>query len=164
MNDIAELELETSLPLFFDPYAENRSTGSFILIDPLSNATLGAGMLLASLDTETAAPTAIIKRPSLILLPGEAEALRALQAGLQTEGEAAVIVDDDLIPEASLPRGVRALQLAGVIALSAKTTLLPHVLQALRTVAGEGLIEGREALQAWHESGREGRSERWKSS
>ncbi len=27
MNDIAELELDTSLPLFFDPYAENRSTG-----------------------------------------------------------------------------------------------------------------------------------------
>ncbi|HXN00087.1 MAG TPA: sulfate adenylyltransferase subunit CysN [Candidatus Dormibacteraeota bacterium] len=45
MNDIAEAEFETSVPLFFDPYAKNRTTGSFILIDALTNATVGAGMI-----------------------------------------------------------------------------------------------------------------------
>jgi sulfate adenylyltransferase large subunit len=45
MNDIAEVELESSLPLFFDPYSKNRTTGSFILIDVLTNATVGAGMI-----------------------------------------------------------------------------------------------------------------------
>jgi sulfate adenylyltransferase subunit 1 len=45
MNGIGVVEVETSLPLFFDPYTESRSTGSFILIDPISNATLAAGMI-----------------------------------------------------------------------------------------------------------------------
>ncbi|MGH9565471.1 MAG: sulfate adenylyltransferase subunit 1, partial [Candidatus Angelobacter sp.] len=38
MNEIAECELETTQPLFFDPYCQNRTMGSFILIDPISNA------------------------------------------------------------------------------------------------------------------------------
>jgi len=45
MNGIACVELETSGRLFFDPYALSRLTGSFILVDTLSNATVGAGMI-----------------------------------------------------------------------------------------------------------------------
>lgn len=45
MNDIASVSLETTLPLFFDLYREIKSTGSFILIDPVSNATVAAGMV-----------------------------------------------------------------------------------------------------------------------
>ena len=45
MNDIALVELSATLPLYFDAYRKNRTTGSFILIDPLSNATVGAGMI-----------------------------------------------------------------------------------------------------------------------
>src|SRR5262249_50053663 len=45
MNEIAEIDFETNVSLFFDPYSRNRTTGSFILIDPLTNATLGAGMI-----------------------------------------------------------------------------------------------------------------------
>jgi bifunctional enzyme CysN/CysC/sulfate adenylyltransferase subunit 1 len=45
MNDIAAVEFEAASPLFFDPYRQNRVTGSFILIDPLSNATVGAAMI-----------------------------------------------------------------------------------------------------------------------
>jgi sulfate adenylyltransferase subunit 1 len=45
MNDIAAVEFETASPLFFDPYKRNRVTGSFILIDPISNATVGAAMI-----------------------------------------------------------------------------------------------------------------------
>jgi sulfate adenylyltransferase subunit 1 len=45
MNDIASVEFEAHAPLFFDPYTRNRVTGSFILIDPISNATVGAGMI-----------------------------------------------------------------------------------------------------------------------
>jgi sulfate adenylyltransferase subunit 1 (EFTu-like GTPase family) len=53
MNDIAYVEFETVSPLFFDPYTQNRITGSFILIDPISNATLGAGMIRADLSDQT---------------------------------------------------------------------------------------------------------------
>ena len=45
MNDIASVDFEAHVPLFFDPYASNRTTGSFILIDAISNATVGAGMI-----------------------------------------------------------------------------------------------------------------------
>jgi len=45
MNEIGLVDFETSQPLFFDSYASNRTTGSLILIDPLSNATVGAVMI-----------------------------------------------------------------------------------------------------------------------
>jgi sulfate adenylyltransferase large subunit len=45
VNDIAAVEFEAHVPLFFDAYSSNRTTGSFILIDAISNATVGAGMI-----------------------------------------------------------------------------------------------------------------------
>jgi sulfate adenylyltransferase subunit 1 len=45
MNDIGEIRLRTAKPLVFDGYATNRLTGSFILIEQGSNATVAAGML-----------------------------------------------------------------------------------------------------------------------
>src|SRR3989441_5347643 len=45
MNDIATVEIESTLPLLFDPYRRIRTLGSFILIDPVSNATVAAGMI-----------------------------------------------------------------------------------------------------------------------
>jgi bifunctional enzyme CysN/CysC len=46
LNEIGRARLQTSRPLAFDSYRRNRETGSFILIDPVSNATVAAGMLL----------------------------------------------------------------------------------------------------------------------
>jgi bifunctional enzyme CysN/CysC len=45
LNEIGRVELATSDPLFFDAYNVNRATGSFILIDPDTNATVAAGMI-----------------------------------------------------------------------------------------------------------------------
>jgi sulfate adenylyltransferase large subunit len=45
MNDIVTAHIESTQPLFFDPYSQNRITGSFILIDSMSNATVAAGMI-----------------------------------------------------------------------------------------------------------------------
>jgi sulfate adenylyltransferase large subunit len=52
LNDIASVEFEANVPLLFDPYSVNRTTGSFILIDALSNATVGAGMIQEDLLAE----------------------------------------------------------------------------------------------------------------
>jgi bifunctional enzyme CysN/CysC len=49
LNDIAEVEIETHHPIFFDPYRKNRATGSFILIDMISIRTVAAGMILEQL-------------------------------------------------------------------------------------------------------------------
>ncbi len=45
LNDIGRVEITASRPIYFDPYTVNRATGSFILIDPHTNATAGAGMV-----------------------------------------------------------------------------------------------------------------------
>jgi len=44
LNDLGEVRLRTARPLFYDGYAENRLTGSFILIEPGTHATVAAGM------------------------------------------------------------------------------------------------------------------------
>jgi bifunctional enzyme CysN/CysC len=47
LNDIARVRLRLAEPLAVDPYAENRATGAFILIDEATNDTVGAGMVLS---------------------------------------------------------------------------------------------------------------------
>ena len=54
LNAIGTVVLETSRPLLADLYRENRSTGSFILIDPADHATAGAGMIREILEGEPA--------------------------------------------------------------------------------------------------------------
>jgi len=46
LNDIGKITLRTSAPLIYDSYRKNRSTGSFILIDPQTNETIAAGMIV----------------------------------------------------------------------------------------------------------------------
>ncbi len=46
LNEMGRVTLRTTLPLFFDDYRRNRSTGSFILVHEGTNATVGAGMIL----------------------------------------------------------------------------------------------------------------------
>lgn len=46
-NDIAEITIKTSNPLVYDAYKHNRSTGSIIFIDPDTNETVGAGMIVS---------------------------------------------------------------------------------------------------------------------
>jgi len=46
MNDIGRVKLRTTLPLFTDPYANNRNTGGLILIDQETNNTVAAGMIV----------------------------------------------------------------------------------------------------------------------
>ena len=45
LNEIGVCELELDRPIAFDPYSENRDMGGFVLIDRITNATVGAGML-----------------------------------------------------------------------------------------------------------------------
>jgi sulfate adenylyltransferase subunit 1 len=45
-NDIARVQLRSTKPLFLDSYKQNRITGSIILIDEVSNNTVGVGMVI----------------------------------------------------------------------------------------------------------------------
>ena len=46
LNDIGRIKVRTSAPLISDSYKSNRTTGSFVLIDELTNATVAAGMII----------------------------------------------------------------------------------------------------------------------
>ncbi len=46
INDIGRVRLRTTVPIIFDEYRRNRTTGSFILIDEATNGTVGAGMII----------------------------------------------------------------------------------------------------------------------
>jgi len=45
LNEIGAVVIDTHSPLFVDQYRRNRATGSFVLVDPISNATVAAGMI-----------------------------------------------------------------------------------------------------------------------
>jgi bifunctional enzyme CysN/CysC/sulfate adenylyltransferase subunit 1 len=153
MNDIAEVEFETNLPLFFDRYEDSRPLGSFILIDRLSNATAAAGMISASVEIEheSATPKA---SSAFIWLPGDPSLVDHASQMLQGAHKAAVDVDDPLIPESALPAVARALQLARVTAFSTRNDLHPSTVNMIKRIVGDGWIEQEEDLRRWLEEQR----------
>jgi bifunctional enzyme CysN/CysC len=46
LNDLGVVRLRLAEPLVVDPYARNRATGAFILVDEATNDTIGAGMVV----------------------------------------------------------------------------------------------------------------------
>lgn len=52
LNEIGVVRLELDRPISFDPYRQNRHTGSFILIDRFSNATVAAGLIISVVPIE----------------------------------------------------------------------------------------------------------------
>jgi len=117
MNEIAEVEFETNLPLFFDSYRECRGTGSLILIDALTNATVGAAMIVAPVADSSLDHAS---RPKLILLAGRNDIAIRVRDALLARGQRAVVIDDPLIPETAVAAVVRALELAEVTAISSR--------------------------------------------
>lgn len=51
LNEIGKVVITTSQPLFFDPYKKNKSCGSFIIIDPITNNTSAVGMITDKVNT-----------------------------------------------------------------------------------------------------------------
>ncbi|WP_260703783.1 sulfate adenylyltransferase subunit CysN [Edaphobacter flagellatus] len=140
MNEIAEMELDTNLPLFFDAYAESRTTGSLILIDGVTNATVGAAMIV---DAASGAADGDL-RTALIVVPGRAELAEQLREALEIRLQRVVVIDDALIPDDALVPVVRALQLAGVTAITARTLPAEALATLVRSV--EGFADGNVVL------------------
>ncbi len=150
MNDIAEVEFTTGLPLFFDAYADNREMGALILMDPVTNATVGAAMIVSALD-EGGRHTALEEarcgeqEAALVWLRGREQVAAALLERIRQAGRAAVILDDPLIPDSSLPAVMRALQLAKVTGISSRSDLSRATLAALQELAGPRFFTTAEA-------------------
>jgi len=130
MNDIAYLEFETVSPLFFDPYTQNRITGSFILIDPISNATLAAGMIRADLSgkaEETSAPSEPVtaeeryKRhghgPALVLVENDPDLAARLERALFSEHFEVLLVSEKDFSTKALETQMAAFEAAGLVVI-----------------------------------------------
>jgi bifunctional enzyme CysN/CysC len=56
LNEIGSCTVTVNAPVVFDPYKKNRGTGSFIIIDRLTNGTVGAGMISGATDEDSLKP------------------------------------------------------------------------------------------------------------
>ncbi len=79
LNDIALCSVRSDRELLFDAYDESRHTGSFILIDRLTNATVGAGMIVGAASAWDRAPEVGLVRH----VSGIEDAERAIRYGQQ---------------------------------------------------------------------------------
>jgi bifunctional enzyme CysN/CysC len=59
LNDIGRLTLRLNAPLAFDTYGRNRTTGAFVLVDPATNDTVGAGMIISQRAADAPASAAL---------------------------------------------------------------------------------------------------------
>jgi sulfate adenylyltransferase subunit 1 len=163
MNGIALLHLETNSPLFIDSYRKSRATGSFILIDPLSNATVAAGMIgedLSERETvvragreqeqlaagrEAITPQDRFKRhghlPAIFLLPNRDFLPGAAERALFDKGFETISVDGDQIPSASVKPLFDPLWSAGLVVLFVAGNIPVETHRILQTLAGDSLFD-----------------------
>ncbi len=126
MNEIGLCEMAFNPPLVFDPYQNCKGTGAFILIDRLTNATCGAGMIFKVAEDEgsrrpvTPQERAVRfgQRAGIVYLTGSSalDLAYRLERRLFDTGHAATVLDEQILPETS-PNVARALTHAGLIVL-----------------------------------------------
>jgi bifunctional enzyme CysN/CysC len=157
-NDIGRVTLSLSRPLFFDAYAQNRATGAFILIDRLTNGTVGAGMIegpSAGPDHEAArlddgrsggGPVSraergerLGQRAVAVVIPGGVALAHAVERRLWDEGYTAHVIDGASPGDLD---AVGAMALCDGLGLITLTTGLPdEEVARARATLGERLLE-----------------------
>ena len=162
MNGIAVLELETSSPLFFDSYENSRTTGSFILVDPLSNATIGAGMIREDLSNsqsigieQGSRTSEIVKeavtlqerivrhghRPAIFLLPSWDLLAQSADRSLFERGFETSLLRGDHFSSPSLAVLLGYFWEAGFVVLLVSAKISPETIRDLQAVAGDSLFD-----------------------
>ncbi len=158
MNDIATVEVETSSPLFFDSYRQNRTTGSFIIIDSLTNATLGAGMIQAPLaGSVDALPSPSAQSPETpvtnleryqrhghypaIFSTTRAALAKRLERALFEDGFEVIVVDASKASFLSARDSWAILYATGFVVIYANPSLEPEERSELRTMAGDSYFD-----------------------
>ena len=152
LNGIAEVEVETNQPLFLDAYAASRATGSFILIDPFSNATVGAGMVRQTSLDDAARPeernraslgvvigdvTAKERnrrhghKPGIFLLGKRLALAKSLERALFDKAFHVVVLDASGVPLPALKSFLALMYSTGLLVLCTSASLGPQDLAEL---------------------------------
>jgi hypothetical protein len=156
LNGIGVVTVEAQRPLLFDPYRKNRFTGSFILIDPITNETMGAGMILQAAASEGAAGRVTDAERRLVrghaplaicLPPDRVDLAWLLERRLFDQGYTVHVIRE---PE-NLRQAVRTSLAAGLIAIVAPAgpadwELLRQAVATGQLVRAENVQQGMEAV------------------
>ena len=89
LNEIGRVVFTTGKELFFDPYARNKQTGAFILIDPITNNTSAVGMIIERVDAKdmvSEEALAVLNLPEMGIDPIHYEAIRQVCEALNKQG------------------------------------------------------------------------------
>ena len=89
LNEIGRVVFTTGKELFFDPYARNKQTGAFILIDPITNNTSAVGMIIDRVDAKdmvSEEALALLNLPEMGIDPIHYEAIRQVCEALNKQG------------------------------------------------------------------------------
>jgi sulfate adenylyltransferase subunit 1 len=157
MNEIGSVEFEAHVPLFFDPYSSNRTTGSFILIDAATNATVGAGMIqedATGVDEELSSygvletPVMADKRyarhghfPAVLLVEGRPALAARLERLLFERGFEALHLTGHEFSGDTLADVVRLTQKAGIVVLYSGEPLSKETKQRLAAEFSERFFD-----------------------
>jgi sulfate adenylyltransferase subunit 1 len=177
VNEIGAVEFEANVPLFFDAYSRNHTTGSFILIDPLTNATVGAGMIqedsLAKPAIETryhdAAPQGLTQirvtpqeryarhghYPAAILLENRPDLGARLERVLFDQGFELLHWTGAELAAGAFADGLRVAQAAGLVVVYSGDPLAPEIKRCIASEFGMRLFETAPNLPSDDEVGRQ---------
>jgi bifunctional enzyme CysN/CysC len=120
LNEIGYCTVSVNAPVMFDPYKASRGTGSFIIIDRLSNGTVGAGMIVGATGDEALKPVSAEERAArfsqkaaavAIIGQNSKETAYQIERKLFDNGHAATVL------EAQNPLLIDAIKNAGLIGL-----------------------------------------------
>jgi sulfate adenylyltransferase large subunit len=145
MNAIGRAEILTARPIFFDPYTRNRSTGAFIVIDPETNATSGAGMIIRPSDAaESSGPVTAAERfarwghrGAIVRVGNRPDLARNLERRLFDRGCAVVV----------LSHADQSLADAGVIVLTLEEPGVGHhPSEIMRGLETSGVLHSKDHL------------------
>ena len=110
LNELGRISLRTQVPLLLDEYTRNASTGSFILIDPDTNGTVAAGMVLRDVSVQTASPNTV-RHASLVTVADRVVRGRTVWlTGLSGAGKSSVAM---LVERKLIEKGIPAYVLDG---------------------------------------------------
>jgi bifunctional enzyme CysN/CysC len=109
LNELGRISLRTQVPLLLDEYTRNASTGSFILIDPDTNGTVAAGMVLRDVSAHAPSPNTV-RHNSLVTVEDRPRGRTVWLTGLSGAGKSSVAM---LVERKLLEKGVPAYVLDG---------------------------------------------------
>lgn len=110
LNELGRVSLRTQVPLLLDEYTRNASTGSFILIDPDTNGTVAAGMVLRDVSARTPSPNTVRHRSLVTAQDRPPRGKTVWFTGLSGSGKSSVAM---LVERKLLEKGISAYVLDG---------------------------------------------------